>query len=512
MRSFLKKILYISSVFCLFVACSSDGYEEESNEATLVGVDTYGYIKDDENTPLSGVVVSDGFVSVTTDNTGLYKFNRNKEARFVRYSLPSGYEAELHPVYKLPKIYERLQPQKEQYNFRPKKTRANSNRFDLITIADPQVNSTDDISRFEKEIISDVIKYVKSAGVPCYGITLGDHVNNKWKLFSNLLMTMRYDISNIQIYPTVGNHDFEFPKNTEAESLRKYENYFGPTEYSINIGDTHIVSINNVLHTYTGSANYEAGLSETRLEWLKQDLSYVPKDKMVILCLHIPIINKVTIKYNTEILNMLAEFKTAAIMSAHTHSNYKYIHTVKDKEIVEHVTGTSCGAWWRSTVCTDGSPIGFGVFRIDGANIKEWAYKAARHDESFQIRLYKASDKFTGGGDTPYQFDYSADNQIVANIWNWDAKWEVYVYEDGVKTGRMSRFSGKDAWTSSFHLGILGMNNTSYSSTTNHLFYYTLKNPKSEVKVLAIDRFGNEYQQSVFADPNLHPGLYHNDF
>ena len=126
-----------------------------------------------------------------------------------------------------------------------------------------------------------------------------------------------------------------------------------------------------------------------------------------------------------EVLDLLSQYEYAAIMSAHTHSNINYIHRKNGKEIFEHVTGTSCGAWWRSTVCTEGTPIGFGLYRIDGNLMEEWAYRSVRHDEQFQIRLYRASDTFVGGA--KYRFKQTGADQIVANIWNWDPSWTVNV-------------------------------------------------------------------------------------
>lgn len=497
----------------LSIACSDDNGEDQKgtdNEIVPEGVDTYGYIKDTDGNPIAGVVVNDGVNFSVTDHAGLYKFNRDKDSRYIRYSLPSEYQVELHSAYKLPLLYAKLQSNKAKYNFTLQKVTTPETRFDLITIGDPQVNSLDHIERFKNEAVTDIKKYVSEAGVPCYGITLGDHVNNKWNLFGSLILAMRADVVGLPVFPTVGNHDFEFPKETEAQSLQQYENYFGPTDYSLNRGNAHIVSVNNVLHTYKASDQYEGGLSDARFEWLKKDLSYVSKDKMVILCLHIPIRNSNHSHY-PKLLNLLSEYKSATIMSAHTHSNYKYIHTIKGKEIVEHITGTACGAWWRSTVCTEGSPIGFGIFRIDGASVKNWAYKAVKHDVDFQIRLYRASDIFTGGGSVSYQFTYKENNQIVANIWNWDEKWTVDVYENDTKTGSMTRFTGKDAWTGAYHIGVLN-NSSSYSNDTNHLFYYTLKNQNANVKVVAIDRFGTKYEQSVFTAPTSHPGDFHLDY
>lgn len=515
MNKSLKTLLFIILLSLACIACSSgsdDGTDGNggNNEIVPEGVDTYGYIKDNTGTPISGVVVSDGFDCVTTDKTGLYKLNRNKQARFVSYSLPSEYEVELHSSYKLPQMYSKLQINKAKYNFTLKKLSNSETRFDFITIGDPQVNSTDNIERFKNEAVADIKEYISGASVPCYAIALGDYVNNKWDLFSNIALTMRPDFTGVPVFATVGNHDHEFPKTTEAESLLKYENLFGPTDYSFNRGNVHIVSANNILHTYSASDQYDGGFSDARFEWLKKDLSYVSKDKMVILCVHIPIRNS-NYSHFSEVLKLLSEFKYATIMSAHTHSNLKYIHTINGKEIVEHVTGTTCGAWWRSTVCTEGTPIGFGIFRIDGNTMKDWTYKAVKHNEDFQIRLYHASDIFTGGANASYQFTYKGNNQIIANIWNWDEKWTVDVYENDVKTGAMTRFTGKDAWTGAYHVGVLG-NSSSYNKDANSLFYYTLKDSNAKVKVVATDRFGKKYEQTAFTDPNSHPGDFHTDY
>ena len=335
-------------------------------------------------------------------------------------------------------------------------------------------------------------------------------MNNKWALYSNMVVALQPEQTGIPVFSTIGNHDHEFPTANEKEARAKYESFFGPVDYSFNRGDVHIVSMDNIIHECQESAGYTGGFSAEQYEWLKQDLSYVPKDKMVILCVHIPFRNS-KYAYYDEVLELLSQYKYATIMSAHTHSNINHIHTKNGKEIFEHVTGTSCGAWWRSTVCTEGTPIGFGIYRIEGAAMKEWNYKSVQHGEDFQIRLYRGSDQFTGGGDASYYFSKKNAGQIVANIWNWDPAWTVNVYENGTMTGTMTQYSDKDAWTVAYHIGILN-NSSSYNKATDHMFYYTLTNPDADVKVEAIDRFGNKYEQTVFTDPDSHPGIYHLDY
>jgi len=264
----------------------------------------------------------------------------------------------------------------------------------------------------------------------------------------------------------------------------------------------------------TAAGNYEAGFLEWQYKWLQQDLSYVPKDKKVILCVHIPFrggaasggssMNKD--KYYTETLQLLSEYSSATIMSAHTHSNINYIHKVNGKEIYEHITGTTCGAWWKSTVCTEGTPNGYAVYDIDGAKITEWIYKPVKYDADFQIRLYRASDSFVGGTSS-YRFSKTGANQIVANIWNSDPSWTVSVYENGSKTGTMTRYTDRDAWTVAYHVGSL-QGSSSYNKTAEHMYWYQLQDANAAVRVEAVDRFGNTYTQTEFTDPNTNPAGY----
>ena len=526
MTSILKYLNRALLVLLLtaFAACSdneggneSNGNGDDGNTETPADGDTYGYIKDTNGNPVEGVVVSDGYSCTATDAEGRYALTRNADAGFVFYSLPSAYKVSVDKTYKLPRFFARLQAGTARYDFTLEALAAPEKRFDLICIGDPQINEASHAVRFKEEAGREIREYAASAGVPCYGITLGDHVNNKWTLFTNMVVALQPEQTGVPVFATIGNHDHEFPTADEKAARAKYESYFGPVDYSFNRGDVHVVSMDNVIHSCKASADYEGGFTAAQYAWLKQDLSFVPKDKMVILCVHIPFrggwgtnsAHADADKYYDEVLDLLSQYEYAAIMSAHTHSNINYIHRKNGKEIFEHVTGTTCGSWWRSTVCTEGTPIGFGLYRIDGNRMEEWAYRSVRHDEQFQIRLYRASDTFVGGA--KYRFKQTGADQIVANIWNWDPSWTVNVYENDVLSGQMTRNSDIDAWTVAYHIGLLN-NTDSYRKSSDHMFHYTLKNPAAAVRVEAIDRFGNKYEQTVFTDPAEHPGDFHADF
>ena len=160
---------------------------------------------------------------------------------------------------------------------------------------------------------------------------------------------------------------------TDLSAQRRYEASFGPVNYSFTRGDVHFVSMDDIIHKATGSDAYTSGFLDWQFEWLKQDLSYVPRTCAVVLCVHIPFrggFNGAGETYFDEVLELLAQFDRAWIFSAHTHNNKtNYTHTVGSKKIREYILGTSCGAWWHGTVCTDGAPNGYGVFEYDGTSL-----------------------------------------------------------------------------------------------------------------------------------------------
>jgi 3',5'-cyclic AMP phosphodiesterase CpdA len=99
---------------------------------------------------------------------------------------------------------------------------------------------------------------------------------------------------------------------------------------------------------------YVGYLTENQLHWLEQDLASVPKGSTVVVSLHIPTNtgharrNKLkeeelggTVANRRQLYKMLEPFQ-AHIMSGHTHVNEKW----EEGNIIEHVHGTVCGAWW----------------------------------------------------------------------------------------------------------------------------------------------------------------------
>ncbi|MDR0700726.1 MAG: calcineurin-like phosphoesterase family protein [Tannerella sp.] len=470
--------------------------------------DTYGFILDTLGYPLEGVVVSDGFSSSVTGKEGVYYFNRNANAYYVHYAVPANCSIPVDNTTGLPAFFQRLRSGTARYDFVLKQLKNGvETAFTLVCIADPQVKNATHTNRFKNETVADVREHLTGIDGPKYGVTLGDIVFDVPALFPDMVTAMSANRTGVPLFQVIGNHDHLYSAANETESQRNFERHLGPLNYSFNRGNVHFVVMDNVLHLLGSASTYNAGFTAAQVEWLKKDLSFVSKEKLLIFCVHIPFkdgsasggatVNKNA--YYSEVLQLLAEFQEAHIMAGHTHDNSNHIHVVKGKQIYEHVHGTACGAWWNSIVAKDGTPNGYAIYTIHESTITDWYYKSTRFDRNFQIRLHYGSVKFTGGHATKYwQFIQNGAKQIIANIWNADPDWVVKVYEDDVEKGVMTPYTDTDCWACGYHAGNKGLSESTYSKTNDHLYWYTLKGTPQTVRVEATDRFGNKYSQTKF--------------
>lgn len=502
----MKRFLFLLTLLVLLfpVGCSDD--EGQIAVKTPIGeqTDIYGVVTDSNGQRLQGVVVSDGFTCAATDENGVYQLTRNANAYHVFLSIPEAFEVPMSEG--APCFWQQLSAQK-RYDFTLRPLPGGPEQdFRLFCIADPQCQTLTHIARFTAETVPDIAAQAAASELPCYGITLGDIIwNSATKDVVNLMPRMKIALSqantNLPVFQVMGNHDnamiavkkADYTVEHDIEAQRFFEHKFGPVNYSFNRGSAHIVAMDDII--FPNHDDYSTGFRDDQVEWLRQDLSFVPKDKMVILCVHIPLRNSASAKNVQAVLGLLDGYAQVHVMSGHTH--YAENNIYADKPVYEHIHGAACGAWWYSTVNTDGTPNGYAIYDITGAGIERWHYKSTDLAEDYQIRLYRADEVFPG----PYRFSYTASDQIVANIWNADADWTIEVLENGQRTGTMQPFATstrRDAWASGYHCGVLGRG-TNYDRTNNsHLYYYTLADPGASVEVRATDPFGRTYTQSVF--------------
>ena len=532
----------------------------------------YGYTYDKASgKPIAGVAISDGYTVVATDTSGFYTFAPSTDAWHIYYSVPAN--CKVKTFQHGPKFYERYNKNTKEYNFelellpdgKPEE------KFALLTFADPQVSSSTGLNRFKGEAIPAIKAFVKASDIPCYGITLGDVISTSstdadhngtatrgdaTQYMEKMREAMRPSTVGFPIFQVMGNHDCNYfgsscplepdatSSNYQLKAQREFESTFGPINYSFNRGDVHIIGMRDIYYKKnTTTRDYATGFLESQYEWLKQDLALVPKDKMVVLCVHIPLFKSVTKSgesghYVKEVHELLNQYKEAHVISGHTHYQQNYIHTNYD--IYEHNMGTVCGTWWSSNVCGDGTPNGWGVFVGEGNTFSDWyymGYHEGMNTRNDQMRLYRGnaitgaerpSSAKASDGTGYYSFNF-ADDVILANVFNADDNWIVEVYEDGVKTGCMKRITNSstsfdkmvgsytmddprrikdgtiapyDMWTVGIQVGELNRVGSNGSWVyCYHLYQYKLENPNARViEVVAMDQFGNRYSSNKFID------------
>ena len=552
-------------------AYAKDGYvqlEGMKNEEDII-VQRYptitGYVRDSDGNPIEEVAVSDGFSVVTTDSEGYYSIKIVQDAWYIYISVPSEYKIPINEDGQ-PCFFKRYPSQTSRYNFTLERLEGGKEReFMLFAFADPQTGKLASVNRFSKQVAPEIKQYSASLAMPCYGITLGDVISMGSSDISQTVLpamrkAMHAEKMGMPVFQVMGNHDNCFMSATqpvEGRTLRDinlniqrmFEEAFGPINYSFNRGDAHIVGMRNVQWNSGDScatANTSTMFTEEQYKWLVEDLRQVSRDKIVVLCVHVPLFNSGKIgdgSYRQEVLTLLDEFAEAHILSGHLHYQRNYDHAAVSSsthKIYEHAQAAVNGASWTSNINGDGVPNGYGVYRFSGNTIKDWYYKGyakGMDKREYQIRLYRGN-AITGaaisgsnkeGTKGYYQFGYDEET-LLANVFNSDTQWKVEVYEDGIYSGDMTSLAayhwditydqlignytyndpkrppvgaecGRDFWAVGVLCGYLGANSGGlYYKHCYQMWKYKLKNKNATIEVRAIDRKGNVYTESKITE------------
>ena len=508
----------------------------------------YGYVYDSKANPIKGVAVSDGFSVVATDDAGYYSLEPSSDTWYIYVSLPSDCEVPTNE-YGLPCFYQRYSSEQQQYDFTLTKLPGGAEQqFALMCFADPQVSREVYVKRFANESVPDIKKHVESKGMPCYGITLGDIISSSDTHDAEpLLVDMRKWMDKkrvgMPIFQVMGNHDhkgyttsgyvIEADATSSTPNLRvqrEFEDVFGPINYSFNRGEMHIIGMRDIIYNdNTKFSDYKAGFTDEQYKWLRQDLALVPKNKVVVLCVHSPIYNQLTKPHVKDVFNLMNEFAEAHVMSGHTHYG-RNVENVNATKVFEHVTATVCGSWWGSTINGDGAPNGYAVYEANGNTFANWYYKGVNeglNDPSYQIRLYRGN-LLCGGTYEYFKAPYEH-STLLANVWNADSQWKIEVYDGATKLGDMTYITPKngdpyngsndikeyiqqntsktnptvgkadssnDWWAVGYLIGVKGQKRSQCLKTAYNLYKFEglTDAQMKRLKVRATDRFGNVYE------------------
>ncbi|MES2829578.1 MAG: calcineurin-like phosphoesterase family protein [Bacteroidota bacterium] len=465
-KSFLRSVGFIAG--SAFISLHTNALSNLQRSKTIKGKVT------EKKKGIANVVISDGFSVVRTDSKGNYTIDLNDKALNLFMSTPAGYEFTTNA--NIARQYETLGARNE-YDFTLTRLKRNDSKHNFIIWADPQVRTKDDVQQMMETSVPDTIAQIKALGPDAlvHGICVGDIAWDFLEYFEDYNKAVA--LMGIPFFQALGNHDMDYRQGGDDTSDKTFKQFFGPTYYSFNRGKAHYVVMDDV--RYLGvERTYDGYITEDQLSWLAKDLEHVKKDSLLVINLHIPAHNAV--KNNAALYQVLEGFTNVHIMSGHTHYNVNII----TNSIFEHNHAAVCGAWWSGQICSDGTPRGYGVYEVDGNDLK-WFYKPTGLPKEHQISAYV--DELTN------------QKRLLVNVWNWDPEWKVEYSLDGVMMGSLAQQTGNDPVAVKLNSEGKPAKGRAFPkpTQTDHLFMAHFKPEVKDVKIMVTDRFGGKYEKTI---------------
>ncbi|MDE6323844.1 MAG: calcineurin-like phosphoesterase family protein [Paramuribaculum sp.] len=505
MSNHLPKFIQNAFFFVFLLATPAANGEHRSPDSETKRMNLTGRVTVDGK-PREGVVVSDGISVVTTDSSGVYQMS-SEGRQHVFISVPSDCEIPVEEGF--PKFYTTISENGDEvgrHDFALISSPVKK-RWSLMTIADPQIG-VQDTADYANVVIPQICRFASTLGPNTYGISLGDLIWNSPGLYPEY--KKQSSKIGIPLFSVIGNHDHNEKIHNDSESDRDFRNSVGPTYYSVNIGDCHLVALDDVI--YSGKRNrndYTGGLTRQQLDWLRQDLAHVDTSKTIIVGVHIPTSRRNApgkIQGHEELYELLRPFHRAEIFSGHTH--YHFTTTIAPN-ITETTYGAAMGAFWYP-MCNDGSPRGFGVVTFDGSEIVDKFYTGSDTPRKYQMKLYRPEEAVLWNPENKAGDPY---DKILINIFCWHTDWTVEVSEDGRPFAPLSADarlvpseSGGRCWDPEIRKclvkGKIPANHggSKPADKNDHMFLYTPCEGWSTITVRATDPYGNVYTETLDKD------------
>lgn len=292
---------------------------------------------------LRGMLVSNGDTIVVTDKYGRYQLPVITGSS-VMPILPSDYTLSGSKVVNSNFYYMgggRAEDKAIDFPMQRKKT---SNRFMLNAIGDVQVGNYQELDYATRTLWPELLKSSDTS----INLFLGDLVNNNLSLYQDLLTLMEQLPA--PTWTVLGNHD----RDIDSVRWRQYRSYgevFGSDMYAFNEGKVHFIILNNVYGN--GPRAYDGFLSKRQLDFVRQDLKYVPQDRLIVLSMHIPF---AFTKNRQDLLDLLKGRRHVLAITGHLHQVGRFFQQGDGVTVHELGAGASCGFWWVGEKDGDGIP------------------------------------------------------------------------------------------------------------------------------------------------------------
>lgn len=291
-------------------------------------------------------------------------------------------------------------------------------RLDVRVFADSQVATRKEVGYYARDIVDSVLAEARddTLGAPELGLTLGDVVDDALDLYPALnAETRRIGVPWLHI---AGNHDLDFDVARDEDSLLTYRNTFGPDTFAWEEEEAVFVGLDDVIYLPAGGpartsgqrSGYIGGFREDQFAFLEAYLPRVPKDRLLVLGMHIPLFEmegRETFRDadRERLFALLKDFPHVLVLSGHSHTQQHWSHDARSgwhgaAPLHEYNVGAACGAFWTGvkdatgipdTTMADGTPNGYASLRIarGGAYALRWHVARAAGDPAIGLHAPK---------------------------------------------------------------------------------------------------------------------------
>ncbi|MCG2623673.1 calcineurin-like phosphoesterase family protein [Arthrobacter sp. I2-34] len=373
---------------------------------------------------MAGVTVSNGREVVTTDGQGRYELpafdnmtvfvtqprgyqvpvDEDNVAQFFYHHLPEG-----SPELKYGGIAPTgALPDKVNFPLTKSKLTRSPEQHCLIG-ADVQTYNHKEVEFARNGVFADLTARTDYAG--CGALFIGDIVGDDLSLYPQTRELTSMLNGPARFLP--GNHDLDFDALDGEHEFDTFRAQFGPEYYSYDAGKAHVVALSNIQYPTqipAKKSNYAYGLGERQLEWLRQDIASVPKDRAIVIASHAPLhefyYSSSYTHAQIEEINKILEGREVVSVAGHTHMSENlrqgdlmagWIDTLGEDGLpFTHLTAPAVSGQWYNgrvleegyptSVQRDGTPPGVLTLDIKNTEIRE-RFTATGDDGSDQMAL-----------------------------------------------------------------------------------------------------------------------------
>lgn len=279
--------------------------------------------------------------------------------------------------------------------------------FEAVFVGDPQPYNTEEVMFYANDVVSELVGTDAD-----FCVSLGDLVGDDLDLFEPLNRVQ--SIAGVPWYNVYGNHDMNFMSPNDVHADETFERVYGPATYAYQWGPVHFIVLDDVVWKgFDGlntsgkprTGNYQGRLRDDQFEFIDNLLGTIPRDELVVLLMHIPIVSggeQHRIDNRARLFEVLSSHPHTLSLSGHTHlQSHTYYgsddgYTPREQTRHHHYNvATASGSWWNGApdqrgiphaTMRCGAPNGYAIIRFEG-NRYAVRFKAAGHCASYQMNI-----------------------------------------------------------------------------------------------------------------------------